>query len=148
VAIKAAADESAKLIFLYISDVHFLDHTAGPIALDVIETQLEEVGEFILAIAKERAAKSGLEAQGIVLRGDFRTALEDAIKNFGVDLIIFGSAVSGTGAMTPDYNKRLFEHLTDEYGVEIFVTREGVVVDRLAPDQSQGPDLAENDRPY
>jgi hypothetical protein len=146
VAIKLALEEESRLIFLYVSNVHFLDHMSGPIDLDVIETQLDEVGEFILAITRERAANLGVKAEGLVFRGEFRAALEKAIAENDVSVIVFGSGISGTAATTPDYNKRLFDHLEKKFGVEILVTMDGEIVDRIAPvedsarpsDESQG----------
>ena len=39
-AIAIATERGADLIFLYVSDVHFLDHIAGPKVADVVEEQL------------------------------------------------------------------------------------------------------------
>jgi hypothetical protein len=52
-AIKLAKERDADLLLLYVANVHFLDRLAGPVIVDV-ETELEEMGEFLLALAQER----------------------------------------------------------------------------------------------
>jgi hypothetical protein len=67
---KLAIERQAEIVFLYVTDVHFMDHFASPKLID-FETELEEMGDFLLTMAIERAQKSGVEATGIVRRGRF-----------------------------------------------------------------------------
>ena len=64
-AIAIAKDRGADLIFLYVSDVHFLDHLASPILVD-LEAELDEMGQFLCTMASERADKAGVHAQTMV----------------------------------------------------------------------------------
>ena len=114
-AVRIAAERNARLVFLYVSNVHFLDHSAGPIDLVVIENQLDEVGDFILTIAEEKAEAKGVETEGIVKRGEFRMALEEVIEDRPDTIaVVFGSAVKETSHTTPDYIEPLYEHLARE----------------------------------
>ena len=96
-AIALAKERDADLLLLYVANVHFLDRLAGPVIVDV-ETELEEMGEFLLALAQERAEKAGVRAKTLVLRGEFREALEQVIQEHEeVTTVVLGTAVEGTG---------------------------------------------------
>jgi hypothetical protein len=136
-AVRLAAERSARLVFLYVSNVHFLDHSAGPIDLTVIESQLDEVGDFILTIAEEKAEARGVETEGLVLRGDFRTALEQVIEDTpDIAAVVFGSAQEDSAATTPDYIETLYAHLVKEHQVEVFVAKAGEIILHLKPDHN------------
>jgi nucleotide-binding universal stress UspA family protein len=70
-AIAIAKDLDEELLFLYISSVQFLDHSAAPKVVD-IESELDEMGEFLLVMAQERAQKAGVKADILVRRGNFQ----------------------------------------------------------------------------
>jgi hypothetical protein len=47
---------------------------ASPVHVDV-EQELDELGEFVLAMAQERARAAGIEAEALVRRGDFKSVI-------------------------------------------------------------------------
>jgi nucleotide-binding universal stress UspA family protein len=61
-AITLARQRGDSLIFLYVIDTHFLDKTAAPIVVDV-GNQLQNMGEFLLAMAREKAESQGVPVQ-------------------------------------------------------------------------------------
>ena len=67
-AIALARQLGASLIFLYVVDTHFLDKTAAPIVVDV-GNQLQNMGQFLLAMAQDRAARQGVSATCISRAG-------------------------------------------------------------------------------
>jgi hypothetical protein len=137
-AIQIALERQAGLVFLYVSDVHFLDHMRSPVPVDMVEAQLDEVGEFILAMAQERAANAGVEAQAAVRRGQFRVALEAAIDEFGISVVVLGSASQGTGVTTPEYRSDLIRHLMATRDVEVILSAAGTVVEHHHPISTEG----------
>ena len=50
-------------------DLRFLDKTAAPIVVDV-ENEMTKMGEFLLLMAQERAAKQAVEADTICHSGN------------------------------------------------------------------------------
>jgi hypothetical protein len=57
-----------------ISDSSFLERLASPVLVDV-EQELDELGEFVLVMAQERARAAGIEAEALVRRGDFKSVI-------------------------------------------------------------------------
>ncbi|HSM56770.1 MAG TPA: universal stress protein [Candidatus Sulfomarinibacteraceae bacterium] len=127
-----AREEEARLIFMYVSDVRFISMTALPVLVD-IEEELEEMGEFLMAMAQERAAKQGVEAEIMVRRGVFRQALKDVIREQQVDVVVLGSSSETTGVTTKSYRRELIVELVEETGVEVLVLNNGEVADRYDP---------------
>ena len=91
-AIALAKEQGDELIFLYVADSSFLNHTAAPLVIDV-EARLVKMGEFQLLVAKERAAAQGISAQTIVRKGKLRAELVGAARELEVDLIVLGHPV-------------------------------------------------------
>ena len=131
-AIALAKERDAHLVFLYVSNVHFLDLTAAPKVFD-IETELDEMGDFLLAMAQERADKAGLEADTIVRRGEFRETLKDIIEEYQVTTVVLGAAGEETGVLTEAYLDTLSEELCNETGTEFIVVHQGEIVKFCTP---------------
>lgn len=126
-AIQIAKKKDADLFFLYIADVSFLDRLASPVLVDM-EAELSEMGEFVLAIAQERAEKQGLEARALVRSGNFSEVLADVIEEFEIDTLILGSPEEETGITTRDYLTGLSEELSERFDLEILLLSRGEVV--------------------
>lgn len=88
-AIALAKERGDELAFLFVIDLSFLNQTAAPLVVDV-ETRLEKVGRFQLAMAQERAVAQGIEALAVVRRGHLRAELVAAVKELGADTIVLG----------------------------------------------------------
>jgi len=132
-AVTIAKERDADLLLLYVANVHFLDRVAGPVIVDV-ETELEEMGEFLLALAQERAEKAGVRAKTLVLRGEFRKALEQVIhEHKEITTLVLGTAAGGTGVTPPGYLEDLIQWCHTEYGIEVFVVHEGEIIEHYTP---------------
>ena len=88
-AIGLAKEREAKLVFIFVADVRFLDHYTAP-RVPAMEGEMEHLGEFLLLMAKERAEKAGVEADFTVRKGVFMAALIEAAKELGASLIVLG----------------------------------------------------------
>ena len=132
-AIALAKERNADLLLLYVSNVRFLDRLAGPVLVDV-ETELDEMGEFLLAMAQERAEQAGVPAKSLVLRGVFREALAQVLKDHPeVTTVVLGAAVEGTSVTPAGYLEDLVQWCHAEHGVEVIVVRRGEIVEHLKP---------------
>jgi nucleotide-binding universal stress UspA family protein len=131
-AIAIAKERDADLLFLYVADVHFLDRLASPVLVDV-ETELEEMGEFLLAMAQERAEKAGVRADTVVRRGEFRQALEQVIREHDISTLVLGTAVGETGVTPPGYLENLVQWILHEVGIEVIVLQEGEIKEHHTP---------------
>jgi nucleotide-binding universal stress UspA family protein len=137
-AIALAKERDADLLLLYVANVHFLDRLAGPVIVDV-ETELEEMGEFLLALAQERAEKAGVRAKTLVLRGEFREALEQVIQEHEkVTTVVLGTAVEGTGVAPAGYLDDLVQWCHTERGIEVIVVDDGEIIEHHKPEKVAG----------
>lgn len=108
-AIALARERGDELTFLFIVDLSFLDRTAAPLVVDV-EAHLAKMGRFQLAMAQERAAEQGIEAQAMVRHGHLRQELVAAARELGADTIILGQPQdqAESGAVFDDVALRAF----------------------------------------
>ncbi len=133
-AMRVAREQDARLIFLYVSNVHFLDHVAAPVQVEMIEEQLDEMGEFLLVMAQERAREAGIEApQAEVRRGEFRQALAETLEKFDVTTVVLGSGTEETGLTTPEYLTDVAKDLSSSFGVEVLLTAQGEMIAMHTP---------------
>ena len=85
-----------------------------------MQAELENMGEFLLLMAKERAEKEGVAASTVVKLGEFRAALLEAAQEGGASVIVLGSP--GESAHTKEgYLEKLAEGITAETGIETLI---------------------------
>ncbi len=126
-AIALAKERGEDLVFLYVSDVRFLPKGSAA-HLGTLETDLDEMGDFLLIMAQERAELEGVVAEREVRRGPFRQAIEEVIKLHGVSTVVFGTPGEEHRITTEDYLKTLASRLTEELDVEVMMTEGGKLV--------------------
>lgn len=127
-AIAIAKERHAGLLFLYVNNVQFMGLTARPIALD-IEEEMHGVGEFLLAMAQERAQREGVDADAIVRRGAFHKVLAQVIGEYHIQTVVMGVSTGDTGSVTQEYIDKLVEAIGDEVQVEFIVVDQGEIVE-------------------
>jgi nucleotide-binding universal stress UspA family protein len=119
-AIALAKEREARLVFIFVSDVHFLDHFTAP-RVPAMEDEMKHLGEFLLLMAKERAEKEGVAADITVREGVFSTALIEAAKDHEATLIVLGRPAD-EGLTTLEYlENELAPLLREKTGCEVMV---------------------------
>ncbi len=88
-AIALAKEHGDEIVFLYIIDLHFLDKTAAPIVVN-IENELDQMGQFFLLMAKERATEQGVEVRTITRRGKVQEEIINAVLDEGATRVVLG----------------------------------------------------------
>lgn len=131
-AITLAKAQGADLVFLYINDVQFLNQVAAPVLID-LASDLDEMGEFLLTMAKERAEEMGVEAKTIVKRGVFEEVLREVIPELEIDTLVLGSSEEDKGHTTHKFLREFSETLANELDVEVIVLSEGKVMETVRP---------------
>jgi len=127
-AIALARERNDHLVLLYVSNVRFLNTIASPVPVDLVEAQLDELGEFMLAMAQERAEKAGVTTDMVVRHGMFNKALKDVIEEYGAGTIILGSPADDTAVTTTEYMQDLVQFLLAETNAEVIVVHGGQIV--------------------
>ncbi len=129
--IRLAKEQNAELIFLFVTNVHFLDMMASPVLMDM-EDEIDEMGEFLMTMASERAEKAGVHATPLVRRGEFVDVLSEVIQEFEIDALILGRPIERTALTSHDYIVNLAQKLAEQEGIDTYVVDQGEVTDHFA----------------
>ena len=120
-AIILAKERSDELLFLFVVDTHFLDRAGRAVRPDVVAEEMNRMGEFLLAMAQERAQSHGVAATYLLRRGEFRDELKAAACEEGVALVVLGHpAGTGSAFVTADLEAFAAE-IEAETGVEAVI---------------------------
>lgn len=113
-----AQEQGDSLVFLYVVDTDFLGYTERAVRPDVVATELEHLGEFLLAMACERAQNQGVEAFFCVKRGRLADALKEAAVEQGVNLVALGRPAGEESRFLLSSLEKLAADITAETGIE------------------------------
>ncbi len=116
--IAIAKEEGAMILFLFVVDLEFLKLTARGVRPDVVAAEMEVMGEFLLALACERAAAQGVEAEMCVRRGPLIEALDSAAREEGADCIAFGRPAGPQSSFSLEDLENFAAQLRAEIGIE------------------------------
>jgi nucleotide-binding universal stress UspA family protein len=116
-----AKEEGATIVFLYVVDVEFLRLTARGVRPDVVTTEMEHMGEFLLAMAVERAATKGVEAEMIVRHGPLVQALESAGQELGADAIAFGRPAGVDSSFSLSDVEQMAARIEEDTGIKTYI---------------------------
>jgi len=119
-AIALARERGDRLVFVYVVDTSFLNHTAAPVVVNV-EVRLERMGRFQLAVAQERAAEQGVSAEAVVRRGSLQSELIAATREVGADLIVLGHPIDRDAILDDEGLQSLSQRLILETGAQVHI---------------------------
>jgi len=88
--IELAQERGDEILFLYVVDIEFLKKTAHAVRPDVVTAEMDKMGEFLLAMAQERAQKQRVAADYVLRHGDMRQELIAAARELDVALVVLG----------------------------------------------------------
>jgi len=142
--IDLARERQAELLLLYVSDVRFLDHFASPVPVDLVKAELDEMGEFLLAMAQERAEKRGVKAETMVKRGAFTDVLLEVIEKCEANVVTLGRPTTETAITTAEYISEVAQFLVARTGAAVLVIDEGVIVESYPSDDQGDEESARN----
>jgi nucleotide-binding universal stress UspA family protein len=93
-AIALAKERGDTLLFLYVVDLRFLDTVAGAGVVDT-KHEMTQMGEFLVLMAKERAAMQGVAAETMVREGSVEEELRNVACEQDVSLVVLGEPADG-----------------------------------------------------
>ena len=119
--IDMAKEAGASILFLYVVDVEFLKLTARGVRPDVVSVELERMGEFLLALACERAAARGVAAESVLRHGALVEALESAARDEGADAIAFGRPAGEDSSFSLTDLEALTARIEKDTGIQTYI---------------------------
>ena len=120
-AIALAKERGDELLFIFVVDTHFLDKARRAVRPDGGAEERGRRGEFLLAMAQERAQKQGVAADYLLRRGEFRDELKAAAREEGVDLVVLGQPERTGAAFVPAALEAFAAEIEAETGVETVI---------------------------
>ena len=117
VAIALAKERGDELLFLFVVHIGFLDKMERAVRPDVVVEEMSHMGEFLLAMAQERAQKQGVTANYVLRRGVLRDELKAAARAEGVDLVVLGQPADVGSAFVPADLEAFAAEIEAETGV-------------------------------
>ncbi len=118
-AIALSKDEGSALVFIYVVDISFINKIAEAVRPDVVTAEIEKMGEFLLAMAQERAQKQGVSAEVVFHHGNFRSELIDCARELEIDLILLGKPTGEESVFELEKIESFATELEAETGVEV-----------------------------
>lgn len=116
--IALAKERGDELLFLFVVDTHFLDKTAAPIVVDV-GNDIAGMGEFLLLMAKERAAKENVEATTTIREGEVFEELQKAALEEEVSMVVLGRPMGEESVFKLDELERLAQQIEADTGIKV-----------------------------
>jgi len=119
-AIAMARERGDDLVFLYVVDLDFLNHTERAVRPDVVGQEMRRMGEFLLSIAQERAQKQGVDASYILREGEVQAEIKAAAVEEEATLVVLGQAEEDdpTCKFEPEKLFKFAEDIEAETGIE------------------------------
>lgn len=119
-AIAQAKARDQDIVFVFVTNLQFLDKLSSAILVDMDE-QMKELGEFLLLMAKERAEKMGVRAFSEVRSGTIRQALIDVVRQYDANLVVMGQPGRSESHFKTEHMEDIGEYLQEEAGVEVML---------------------------
>jgi len=127
--IALAKQWDAQLIFLHISNVHFLEKLGHVRHTKIVQNELEDMAEFLLAMACERAEKGGWKAKMVLRQGAFREAVHNVIIEHQVDVLVIGAPGSSHAVTTTEFLKSLIHEIRETHQIKVLIVQDGHMID-------------------
>ena len=113
-AISLSKEKDLQIYFLYVSNLDFLVHTESG-RTQLFYEQLDQMGEFILLTAQEKAKAKNVTSEGVIKHGQVREEIINVAKEIEANYVVLGlprgakeSDVFAEG-MIGEYGKRIEE---------------------------------------
>jgi nucleotide-binding universal stress UspA family protein len=123
-AIQHAKNANAPLAFLFVADKRLpIEHDSS---LDeAIEQELIWLGRVLLHVARERAARSDVEAAVSIAVGPVREEIIRYLQQVDAHLLVLGAPRETTTIFGDDSIKRFAAEITEACGVRVEIARPG-----------------------
>lgn len=123
-AIKRAKQGGDELVFFFAYDLEFLEHADYALRADVVEDEMDDLGEFLMTIAVERAERHGVKARYRIAEGSFGEKLANAVREEKATLVVLGRPEDDGGAFELDHLREFVDRLQKETRVPFVILPE------------------------
>ncbi len=121
-AIRLAKEANAPLAFLFVADKRLPNEYDGSLE-GAIEEELIWFGRVLLNVAKERAARAGIEAAVFVAIGRVKEEILRYLEQVEAGLLVLGAPRDTTIIFGDDAIERFAAEISEECGVRVEIAR-------------------------
>lgn len=125
--ISLARETGETLYFLYVVNLDFLSHTTSS-RVHTISKQMSQMGEFILLMAQDAAARQGVEAKGVIRHGDVGEEIIGLCHELQADHLVLGKTKveQEDTIFTGDLLRQFVARIEEQTGATVVFPEEGV----------------------
>lgn len=120
--IHLAVEKNLPLYFLYVVNLDFLTHTATS-RVHTITEEMNEMGDFILLLAKGQAESRGVHVEGIIRHGIVSDEIIAVSHEVDANYVVMGQPKGEREAdvFTYEHIERFRERLSEECGAQVIL---------------------------
>jgi len=124
-AIALSAETGLDLVFLYIVNLDFLEHTSSS-RTQAITHDMEQMGEFILLVAQTSAEASGVKAKGVVRHGNVSKEIALLCHEIEAEYLVVGQPRLQTkqSVFTEELLAEFVRRIEDQTGSKVILSEE------------------------
>ena len=125
--ISLAQETGETLYFLYVVNLDFMSHTTSS-RVHTISEQMSQMGEFILLMAQDAAARQGVEAEGVIRHGDVGEEIIGLCHELQADHLVLGKpkVEQEDTVFTGDLLHQCVARIEEQTGATVVFPEEGV----------------------
>lgn len=86
-----------------------------------VEDEVNDMGEFLLLMAKERAAKQGVTVETVRRKGKVRDEIKKAVQEYDVSLVVLGRPVDAESAFQLAGLQTFAQEIEQETGAAVIL---------------------------
>ena len=108
--------------FLYVVNLDFLKHTNRS-RVHAITDEMDDLGDFFVSAAKEKAETQGVSAESVIRHGNVRQSIVELCHELNADYLILGSPAEETeeNFFTHQQQEEFARHIAEETGVKVII---------------------------
>lgn len=120
--IELAKETGLTIHFLYVSNLDFLSHTSTSRVSHLYE-DIDQMGEFILLMAQERADSKGVSADGTVRHGHVQEEIIHLCHDLEADYVVLGrpQMKEDVNVFTHDLLNEFEKQVQEESGAKVIL---------------------------
>ncbi len=126
-AIALAQETGQPLYFLYVVNLDFLSHTSST-RVHTISEEMDQMGDFILLMAKDEAARHRVEAQGVIRHGNVLDEIIALCHELRAEYLVLGHPKIGREdtVFTHEQLQRFVARIEEQTGAKVILAGEAV----------------------
>jgi nucleotide-binding universal stress UspA family protein len=123
--IELARETKKPLYFLYVVNLEFLSHTQSS-RVSTISDELDQMGEFILLMAQDKAKKRDVDAKGIVKHGNVSEEIVGLAEEISAEYVVLGlpTGKEDTNVFAIDRIKEFGKQIEEQCGAMVMLAGE------------------------